>query len=809
MKRFYTTLCTVLICLFSVQLANAQFTEVWSKVGVDKPSWFGTATERAIDYYDGKIYVASRGSGAAIRIVSALDGSDLGSIDASSLSGGVVAFNNVAISEDGKIFSSNLTTNASVSAIKIYMWDNDDDTTPTTVISHLSVGAHRLGDQLSVKGSVDDGTAVLYIAAGATGISAYRWSMQSDGNGGFEFNNTPVVNTLLNTIADWGTPAHIEPISGGESSFFATGRSQTYIRQYSTAAANQGYIEFATVNKNVGDMNYQAYQGVEYLFTYHPTVRSVRWHVIAGSPGSTFTNRTGTDLGTSSAIGAVVENTYGAIAVKQNGDGTFTVFVLATSNGIVAYETSNVNAVGTYRRTITGDAGWRMMSSPIADMPVSVFDGKAGIQGFANDGFTRNLFTGYNGTNWTPLASDPGAAQPTSFSSGQGFLLYLYNNSNVGSTPIGSGMTITATGVEPTSNVTVAVHSDGSKLNLLGNPYSTSIDVEALTSDGDFNSTVLVWDDASETWLNSSDILTLNFRIAPWQGFILENNTATEVTIPLTAKDVGGVFYKEAAEEFSQLQFRLYSMENGVKTIRDQAAIVQFRHDALVGWDRHDLSKMASLNAQSAMMYFIGDRDGNSVIKTQESRPYDFNERIEIPFDVVSYGLTGDMRIDWPILHQLPEGAEARILDRSTGNDVPLVSGGFYDFALDASMRMKSGSAETATAGPRFSLIVEPSQTTSTKDDGRGTMDEFALLQNYPNPFNPSTQIRFTLQSSHVTRLTVYDVVGREVAVLVDGVMSAGAHSVTFDASNLSSGVYLYKLEAGGQVLTKRMTLMK
>ncbi len=88
------------------------------------------------------------------------------------------------------------------------------------------------------------------------------------------------------------------------------------------------------------------------------------------------------------------------------------------------------------------------------------------------------------------------------------------------------------------------------------------------------------------------------------------------------------------------------------------------------------------------------------------------------------------------------------------------------------------------------------------------------LWQNYPNPFNPSTVIGFQLVGAqgyaHVqARLTVYDILGREVAVLVDGLMQAGAHSVTFDASNLTSGIYIYKLEAGGDTVTRRMTLIK
>ncbi len=107
------------------------------------------------------------------------------------------------------------------------------------------------------------------------------------------------------------------------------------------------------------------------------------------------------------------------------------------------------------------------------------------------------------------------------------------------------------------------------------------------------------------------------------------------------------------------------------------------------------------------------------------------------------------------------------------------------------------------------SLNVAKATSTSTEEDGRGSKDNFTLDQNYPNPFNPSTQIRFSLQSSHVTRLTVYDVLGREVAVLVNETMPVGSHSVNFDASNLTTGIYMYKLEAGGQVITKRMTLVK
>ncbi|MEN9838984.1 MAG: hypothetical protein RL177_463, partial [Bacteroidota bacterium] len=83
------------------------------------------------------------------------------------------------------------------------------------------------------------------------------------------------------------------------------------------------------------------------------------------------------------------------------------------------------------------------------------------------------------------------------------------------------------------------------------------------------------------------------------------------------------------------------------------------------------------------------------------------------------------------------------------------------------------------------------------------------LHQNYPNPFNPSTEIRWTMDVGRQARLSIYDMLGREVAVLVDGVMSAGSHQVTFDGSALSSGIYLVRLTSGSESRIMRMTLLK
>jgi hypothetical protein len=86
---------------------------------------------------------------------------------------------------------------------------------------------------------------------------------------------------------------------------------------------------------------------------------------------------------------------------------------------------------------------------------------------------------------------------------------------------------------------------------------------------------------------------------------------------------------------------------------------------------------------------------------------------------------------------------------------------------------------------------------------------DLALADNYPNPFNPTTTIDFSIAEPTDVSLVVYNINGEVVANLVDGEMSVGNHSVTFDASNLSSGVYFYTLRAGDFVATKKMTLIK
>jgi hypothetical protein len=117
---------------------------------------------------------------------------------------------------------------------------------------------------------------------------------------------------------------------------------------------------------------------------------------------------------------------------------------------------------------------------------------------------------------------------------------------------------------------------------------------------------------------------------------------------------------------------------------------------------------------------------------------------------------------------------------------------------------------EATNAFGTESIVVSFKRTVTTDiEDSNELVDNINLAQNYPNPFNPTTSISFDLPQAMNVNLSVYNMAGQEVATLVNGVQSAGQNNVLFNASNLPSGVYLYRLVTAGTVVTKKMTLIK
>jgi Secretion system C-terminal sorting domain len=108
-----------------------------------------------------------------------------------------------------------------------------------------------------------------------------------------------------------------------------------------------------------------------------------------------------------------------------------------------------------------------------------------------------------------------------------------------------------------------------------------------------------------------------------------------------------------------------------------------------------------------------------------------------------------------------------------------------------------------------FSFSEGTQKNKSDKSQSTSEISSFNLQQNYPNPFNPTTQINYAIPIESHVKLKIYNMLGNEVATLVDEVKPAGEFTVKFDASSLASGVYIYRLQTDYSVATKKLTLIK
>jgi len=458
-----------------------------------------------------------------------------------------------------------------------------------------------------------------------------------------------------------------------------------------------------------------------------------------------------------------------------------------------------------------GNAGWRFLANPFPGLKLNDYVAPLWTQGFLGsdspNAGSSSVFHMNSSAAYVSVAN-----QSDAMTRGKGYVVGVFQDDNYNAEGAGSfPKTVTVTGTPNYDLVNPTLNGEN-LYSLVGNPFPFAIDFDNLARTNVSN-IVYVYDYVNVTpsspdespgtvgiyraWNGTAGSLTAG-RIASFQSFLV-HSSASGAELGIEAADRTSptlYFGKDVAPRNVELVLSgdgLYSN-----------AWIDISDNASAGFDTKDAPKLQTFERDRAVLY-----------TTTEGRALDINhlpvsDAIEIPLGVESTKSgflrlergTWDIPAEWGVYVRDSQTGVVRELKEGIGMDVEPTR-----IARKAAAEL--GVEVASVTAPRYTLIIDPTSSTSMKDDGRGTMDEFALSQNYPNPFNPSTQIRFTLQSSHVTRLTVYDVLGREVATLVDGPMAAGSHTVNFDASNLTSGVYVYKLEAGGEVRTRRMTLLK
>ncbi len=482
----------------------------------------------------------------------------------------------------------------------------------------------------------------------------------------------------------------------------------------------------------------------------------------------------------------------------------------------------------------TGQAGWRMLGAPVRTYTVGRLAGVNLVQSVTNQYPTfpsDNLFTGYNGSAYVAAVSTADVLTP-----GRGFLWYLFNQ-NLVPNPANDGggtsvsytlpMRLEGTGAEPavaSGGVAVALTTTGNKFNLVANPYRDDISVATLgtwVTGGALASNVpQVWDPNVG---GSGSYVAVTGSLSAWQGFFVENNTATGLLVPTNVRDEAGPFLGRDGSLYANvasatLAFELAGTDaaTGLATVDRAATLAVRAEEATDGWDVWDASKLSPLAAAYATLAFQGERDGQPRLKAQESRALDAAS-FEVPLVVDAVGTAPSLTLSWAGLDALPDTWALELRDVVTGTTVDLRTVPSYTFEQDAAAvtvtapealvaRTTTGAQAKAADAPRFVLVVTTRGVVASEP---GVPTVFALAAPAPNPTASSATVSFDVPAATDVSVAVYDLLGRRVAVLAEGAVAAGRHTARLEAGTLAPGVYVVRMTAGSFAATQRVTVVR
>jgi hypothetical protein len=367
---------------------------------------------------------------------------------------------------------------------------------------------------------------------------------------------------------------------------------------------------------------------------------------------------------------------------------------------------------------------------------------------------------------------------------------------------------------------------------LLGNPHPIALDFCEFT-ESNIATSAYFWNPEANG--GNGDYVDLNCEtpedvlIAPLQSFWIRTTDANpELEIPMEAylESTTDGYFKEKSGDEKQLLITLHV--TGDDQLFKNRAQILFADEATEGLDRFDAPKLSAEGLASQWLSFHSiDQDGRQYAFQSLPSTMLNEEKIRIPLDIQTTE-SGRFMMDWTLPESHMFSGSYFIRDNETGEVVELIDGANYSFEIEPTQNFKNSEeithpmSEIAKAGltalnthrmnsegtPRFELLIAATGIDGLTELG-AVPEDFTLAQNYPNPFNPTTVISYQLPVNSEVRLEVYDMLGRNVATLVNGQVSAGRHTINFDARNLSSGVYLYRLVAGSQIMTKKLTILK
>lgn len=303
------------------------------------PTWFGADTERGLAYgftSDGteasnhRVYVVNRtASPPNIRILNATNGTDVGTLNNTGISGGAFPMNDIGVTMDGKIIGANLVSPSG--DFKIYMWDNELSS-PVNLFTYTSTV--RLGDKITVTGNYTAGSAEIWAASSTTGQHlVYKWTMSAG-----VFNPVPLVIACGDNITTGISSAAVGPLPNGEFYWNANGQNA---RKYAANGSFIGIIPNGIVGTGSNAIRYLGQvNGSEYVVTFAYGTGNQNARILEiplGDPTQALLYAVTPVLGSNANA-----NGAGDVDFQVNPDLTVNVFVLSTNNGLGAYRSSSV-----------------------------------------------------------------------------------------------------------------------------------------------------------------------------------------------------------------------------------------------------------------------------------------------------------------------------------------------------------------------------------------------------------------------------------------------------------------------------------
>ncbi len=493
----------------------------------------------------------------------------------------------------------------------------------------------------------------------------------------------------------------------------------------------------------------------------------------------------------------------------------------AYGNDGTASNAGHVQVYSTFTVAISGNAGFRMLSSPVSGQVLGDLLTNSWTQGMTGADVTSgntNVWTfNVSGQNWTALSDISGSG--TSIAAGQGFLTYIYADNNFDGTddlPI----TLSVSGSENSGSATYPASGSiaANAWGLAGNPYHSTIDWDNVTKTN-VTSTAYVWDDATsayKSWNGSSGGLT-NGLIAPYQGFWMQANSSGSGSITIEDADKSssaGTFYRIAnIEKTGSLSLTFTATDS-----KQDIAWFSFSEDGKVHRDSKDAYKLLPFDATSRLVAMSYNDESSFDIN---NLPFLQDQAFEVFVDIMSLKVEESnfitmeeyITVSWDI-DDLPIHTEVILIDQVTGTHINIRNLYSYTFTTQPKGAFSTNYSEPLGTYPivgeaRFSLRVSYDIL-----NGGGNINvlpaKFALHAAYPNPFNPSTTISFDLPESEKVSLNVYDLKGVLVGTLLYENKVAGTYQYRWTpSSELTSGMYLFELKTKNKMKYQKITYIK